>query len=67
MNEKFCFIPAKRKVLEVSESEITKSQWMLVAQRKIQSTYKIVIFSKTAVITTKWLKSPGQVAQMREY
>jgi len=40
---------------------------MLVAQRKIYLTYNMVIFSKAAVITKKWLKSPGQVAQMREY
>jgi len=53
MNEKFCFIPAKRKVLKISETEITKSQLMLVSSiKKIYLAYNMVIFSKTAVFTT---------------
>jgi len=38
-----------------------------LTQRKNYLTYNMVIFSKTVLITIKWLKSPGDVAQMREY
>ena len=34
---------------------------------KIYLVYNMAIFSQTAIITTKWLKSPGHVAQMRDY